>query len=96
MDHHKFKPYNTIFYAQFIIFCMEKVFETPLKKLIKFSRFSRKRVKFELYVLHSLLKFFSKNHFYVHKHLFYQRSINSFARFYPVLRTVTPAVLALF
>jgi hypothetical protein len=43
--------------------CIEKVFYIPLKKLTKFCRFRWKRIKFELQVLHSLLKFFSKNHF---------------------------------
>jgi hypothetical protein len=40
--------------------------------------------------------FFQKKYFYVHKHLFHQRSINSFARVYPVLGMVTPAVFTAF
>jgi hypothetical protein len=47
-------------------------------------------------VLHSLLIFFSKNHFYVENYLFHQRSIKSSAGFDPDLGVVTPTVLAAF
>jgi hypothetical protein len=45
------------------VFCIQKVFYPPLKNLTNIYRFSWKRVKFELRVLHSLLMFFFQKSF---------------------------------
>ena len=62
--HHTiFRKYYTIFYVQLTKWLGVKTFDPPLVKNTNFHRFSRKRVKFELQLPHSLLMIFSKNHF---------------------------------
>jgi hypothetical protein len=55
-----FRKHNTIYYAQFTSCLHGKSFIATPKKT-KFCRFSWKRVKFKLHVLHSLLFFFQKS-----------------------------------
>ena len=62
-----------MFNAQLTKYLGAKSFNPPLVKKTTFRRFSRKRVKFELQLPHSLLFIFSKNHFYVNKYLFNQK-----------------------
>jgi hypothetical protein len=63
MEHPNFRKHYTIFYAQFTSCLHGKSFIATTEKRQNICRFSWKRVKFELQVLHSLLMFFYKNHF---------------------------------
>ena len=54
--------------------CISKAFKALLIIYTTFCRFSWKRAKFELQVLHGLLLIFSKNHFELHKFSFNGRS----------------------
>ena len=58
-----FIKYYDIFNGQLTKWLGVKSFDPPLVKKTNFRRFSRKRVKFELQLHHSLLFIFSKNHF---------------------------------
>ena len=69
-----------------------KAFRAPLAKQTNSCRFSRKRVKFELQLHHSLLMIFSKNHFQSQKMLFRGRSTKSYAGFNPQLCVFLPAI----
>ena len=94
--HVNFLKYYAIFNIQLIKWLGVKKFDPPLVKKTNFRQFSWKQVKFELQLPHSLLFIFSKNYFEVHKYLFNQRNIKSFARFNHYLGTVIPAVLTAF
>ena len=63
LDQINFLKYQSIFNAQMTKCLGIKSFGPPLVKKTNFGRFSRKRVKFELQLPHSLLFIFSKNHF---------------------------------
>jgi hypothetical protein len=91
-----FKWYYIIFYPQYNSYLHWKFYIATPQKKTNIYQFSWKRVKFELQVLHSLLMFFSKNHFEVHNYLFHQRSIKSLAGFDPDLGAVMPTVLVIF
>ena len=96
LDQINFIKQQAISNAQLIKLLGVKRFYPPLVKKTNFRRFSRKRVKFELQLPHSLLFIFSKNHFQVHKYLFNQRNTKKIPRFNHQLGRVIPAVLTAF
>ena len=96
MDQINFIKYQAMFNAQLTKWLGVKSFDPPLVKKTNFCRFTWKRVKFELQLPHSLLFIFYKNHFQVHKYLFYHRNTKKIPRFNHQLGTVKPAVLTAF
>jgi hypothetical protein len=76
--------------------CVSKYFHPPFTKKTNFYGFSRKSGKFELELHDSLLIFFWKNTYKVHKYLFHHISSNIFSRFNTYIRRIMSAVLTTF